>query len=257
MGDEACLVDADVGQSALGLPGTISMKLFRDGKDLKSYRFKRMFFVGDVNPAKRISLMILGTKKMTALCRTEQSATIVDTTGLISGRPGEALKKGKIRAVNPDHIIAIQRGDELEGLLEHFPGMRIHRPGVSGRARVRTVPERASYRRKKLDDYFSNPAVSEFRLLEKEVRFTYRGRNFEPKDRLFPEGTVIGLNHGDETLALGLVAEVEDHAVIFSSPLSSPARVDGVEFGDMSHPGPVHDRYRNQCLQVPGERPFP
>jgi polynucleotide 5'-hydroxyl-kinase GRC3/NOL9 len=235
-GEKACLVDADVGQSTLGLPGTISMKLFKTTNDLRAYRFRKMFFVGDANPSKRIALMIGGTKKMAAACGKDPGVTLVDTTGLISGRAGEALKTGKIRAVGPDHIIALQREGELEPLLGLFSEIHIHRLRVSTRARVRTVSERTAYRRKKLDDYFSKPAVSEFRLLEREAKFTYRGRSCELRSGLFPAGTVAGLNHGDETLALGVVMEVENHAFIFRSPLHSPARVDNVEFGEIIFP---------------------
>ncbi len=240
-GEKVCLVDADVGQSTLGLPGTISMKLFRAAIDVRTYRFRKMFFVGQTNPAKRISLMIKGTMKMATLCGKDSVVTLVDTTGLISGKAGEALKTGKIKAIGPDHIIALQREGELEPLLDHFSEIRIHRLGVSVKARVRTASERAAYRRRKLDDYFSRPAVSDFRLLEREAKFTHRGRSCELRSGLFPEGTVIGLNHDDETLALGLVAEVENHAAIFRSPLSSLKRVDGVEFGDMSLPGKLQD----------------
>jgi polynucleotide 5'-hydroxyl-kinase GRC3/NOL9 len=241
-GEKVCLVDADVGQSTLGLPGTISMKLFKSANDLRTYRFRKMFFAGDVNPSKRIPLMIRGTRKMAALCRKDPAVTLVDTTGLISGKAGEALKTGKIRAIGPDHIIALQREGELEALLDRFPEIRIHRLGVSVKARVRTAPERTAYRRKKLHDYFSNPAVSEFLLLEREAKFTRRGKRCELRSGLFPEGTVIGLNQEGETLALGVVTEVENHAVIFRSPLSSLSGVDGVEFGDMFLPGPTEEK---------------
>lgn len=48
-----CLVDSDVGQSSLGLPGTISMKLFQDEEDIKEFTFERMSFIGTINPAKK------------------------------------------------------------------------------------------------------------------------------------------------------------------------------------------------------------
>src|SRR4030043_1280111 len=48
------VVDADIGQSTLGLPGTISMKVFSHEKDIEQYTFERMFFVGTTNPAKKI-----------------------------------------------------------------------------------------------------------------------------------------------------------------------------------------------------------
>jgi len=46
-----CLVDSDIGQSALGLPGTVSMKCFCLPDDLQNFVFEKMSFIGVVNPA--------------------------------------------------------------------------------------------------------------------------------------------------------------------------------------------------------------
>ncbi len=232
-GLKACLVDADVGQSALGLPGTICMKRFASKGDLEDYRFRRMFFVGDVNPARRISMMIEGTKKMVSACGEDPDVTLIDTSGLISGRAGEALKIGKIKAVNPGHVIALQRENELEALLGLIDSVAIYRVGVSPLAKARKPPERSAYRRQKFEDYFNVQGNSEYRLGREDVNFTYKGRICQLRSGLFPTGTVTGLNNGSETLALGLVIEVEDDALVFRSPLASPAKVKALEFGDI------------------------
>jgi polynucleotide 5'-hydroxyl-kinase GRC3/NOL9 len=232
-GISVCLVDADVGQSALGLPGTISMKRFSLLKDLDVYRFRRMFFVGDVNPAKRISFMIRGTKRMTKACGETADVILVDTTGLISGRVAEVLKIGKIRAVNPRHIIALQRENELESLLGLVTDIRVHRLGVSPMVRGRKAPERSAYRRRKFRDYFNRSGSVKFRVIEKEIKLLYGGKSCDLGSALFPEGTVIGLNRGEETLALGLVIQTGDGFATFRSPLGSLQRVNAVEFGDI------------------------
>jgi polynucleotide 5'-hydroxyl-kinase GRC3/NOL9 len=232
-GISVCLVDADVGQSALGLPGTISMKRFVRGKDLNDYRFRRMFFVGDVNPAKRVPSMIRGTERMTSACGRASGMTLIDTTGLISGRVAEVLKIGKIRAINPRHIVALQRKKELDNLLGLVPDIRVRRLGVSPAAKTRKAAERSAYRRKKFLDYFNRHEGVKFRLKEKEKRLLYKGKSCELRSGLFPEGTLVGLNRGEETLALGLVVETGDGSVTFRSPLASLDRVNAVEFGDI------------------------
>ncbi|NWF51583.1 MAG: hypothetical protein HXY47_00685, partial [Nitrospirae bacterium] len=67
------VVDSDIGQSTLGLPGTITMNVFSEEEDIKDYsvsgRFEKMFFVGSTNPAKKINIMVDGSKKMVELCR--------------------------------------------------------------------------------------------------------------------------------------------------------------------------------------------
>ncbi len=50
MGITVSLVDSDIGQSSLGLPGTISMKVFRDDRDFKRFLFEKMSFCGDRQP---------------------------------------------------------------------------------------------------------------------------------------------------------------------------------------------------------------
>lgn len=46
------LIDADIGQSGIGLPGTISMKVFCDQRDLGDFSYERMTFLGFTNPSR-------------------------------------------------------------------------------------------------------------------------------------------------------------------------------------------------------------
>ena len=68
------LIDADVGQSGIGLPGTISMKVFRDQEDLGDFSSERMTFLGFANPSKVIPLMVAMTRRMTDIGRTGEGA---------------------------------------------------------------------------------------------------------------------------------------------------------------------------------------
>ena len=137
------LVDSDIGQSSLGLPGTISMKIFNKPEEMKIFKPDRIFFTGVFNPAKRVSAMIEGTRRMVDISKARGVKTIlVDTTGLISGEIGVALKIGKIRALKPGQIIALQRYDELEQILSLIKGIRIHRLKVSGFAKKRSREEK-------------------------------------------------------------------------------------------------------------------
>lgn len=229
------LIDSDIGQSSLGLPGTISMKTFRDLKDFEDFRFEKMFFIGSCNPASKIHLMIETTKRMVNICRKSSSEIIlIDTTGLISGGLGKALKIGKIRAVNPEHIIAVQRDYELNHILDLIEGIRIHRIKASRSAKVRSREYRIRYRKKRLDAYFNKTKISEFLITENNAAFFYNNKPFSLKEKDFKKGTLIGLNHNYETLALGLITEITDRAIIFKSPTKSLKGVNRVVFGDIS-----------------------
>ncbi len=148
-----CLIDSDIGQSSLCLPGTISMKIFHDERDTDNFRCEKFSFIGVINPAKRISLILDTVKRITENCRKDSDVTLIDTSGLIDGTVGEALKIGKISAVRPEHIVALQRAEELEHILKLIVNLKIHRINPSDNAKTRTFATRAQYRKKKVDSF--------------------------------------------------------------------------------------------------------
>jgi polynucleotide 5'-hydroxyl-kinase GRC3/NOL9 len=228
------VVDSDVGQSSLGLPGTISMKVLSKEKDVEQYTFQKMFFVGTTNPAKRIPLMIDSTKKMVDAGREKADIIFVDTTGLILGEIGRAVKMGKIRAIEPEHVIALQRHNELEHILRLIEHSVIHRVCVSTAAKCRDRENRMRYRQKKFLDYFDEKSISEFVLHERDARFFDNGKSFGLKSGNFKPGTIIGLNHGDDTMALGVLVEITEESITFKSPIHSLKGVNRVLFGEMT-----------------------
>ncbi|MEW6163336.1 MAG: Clp1/GlmU family protein [Nitrospirota bacterium] len=227
------IVDSDVGQSILGLPGTISMKVFSNERDIENFGFEKMFFVGSTNPAKKIPLVIDGSKRMVGICREKSEITFVDTTGLISGEIGRALKIGKIRAIKPEHIIAIQRHEELEHILKLIEDIHIHRLRASSMAKIRDREDRIKYRRRRFLDYFNETKVSEFLLNQHDVGFFYNGKSLSLRDSDFKDGTIIGLNNND-TIALGIIVEITGDSITFKSPIKSLKGINRVLFGDIA-----------------------
>jgi polynucleotide 5'-hydroxyl-kinase GRC3/NOL9 len=226
------LVDSDIGQSSLGLPGTVSMKSFTDENDLDPYLFERMSFLGTTNPAVIIPTMIETCKRMAEIGRKTSEITLIDTTGLVSGNPGKALKTGKINAIKPEHIIAIRRGAELDHILTPITGMNIYRisPAKAVRARSRTA--RIRYRQKRLEDYF-NRQLFAFTLDEDRAKTFYHALPVSLKEHEFPQGAVIGLNHYKDTVGLGILVECTGGSVSFKSPLKSIKGINKVIFGDI------------------------
>jgi len=232
------LVDSDIGQSTLGLPGTICMKtftpleipVFLTGKDFK---YERMSFIGVFNPAERFPLMIKETERMVNLARKHSEITLVDTTGLVSGEVGKALKIGKIKAIKPEHIIAIERYDELEQILALCEDFRIYRIKASHMAKIRGRESRIRYRKEKFRSYFSDSEMAEF-ILE-DVKFFYAGSPFYYKGiyPTFKKGTLIGLNHNEDTKALGILIELINKSIAFKSPINSLKGVNRVVLGDI------------------------
>lgn len=228
------LIDSDIGQSSLGLPGTISMKVFLDDNDLADFSFERMSFLGFVNPAKVMPLMVAITKRFATIVRREAATVIVDTTGLISGELGKTLKMAKIKALRPAHIVAIQRDDELDHILSGIEAGRVHRLNASPEIKRRSISVRATYRKRKLEKYFRERKLFTGILDGSAVSFFYRGRVFHHEESELPQGAIIGLNRNDSTSALGIIEAVAGTVVNFRSPLRSIKMINRVVCGDMT-----------------------
>lgn len=230
-----CLLDADVGQSSLGLPGTISMKIFASSEDFRAYTYETMCFVGTVNPAKAIALITSTVRRMALECGRKVGPVLVDTTGLVAGEVGAQLKISKIRALEPAVLIALQRERELEHILALASDIPTHRVPVSKSVKKRTLAVRIEYRRRKFEDYFGSHEMSDFLLSSRETPFLYRGKPFSPKHHPVKQKTLLGLNHGDDTVALGILQDVSDKSILFSAPLQSIKSVNRVVFGDLTY----------------------
>ena len=230
-----CLIDADVGQSSLGLPGTICMKPFFNEYDLQSFFYKKMSFVGTINPAKNILNIIATVKRMSDECRDIADISLIDTSGLVAGEIGERLKIGKVGALNPSHIIALQKQIELEHILSLIPGANIHRISLSKDIKATPLSSRLQYRKRKYDDYFHKPEMNDFILYTRDAMFCYKDKLLNGEDRIFTKDTLIGLNSDDNTIALGILQDISDNSITFSSPLISLKQINRVIFGDITY----------------------
>ncbi len=230
------LIDADIGQSGIGLPGTIGMKVFCDQRGLGDFSYERMTFLGFTNPAKVVPLMVAMTRRMAGIGRRRAEIAVVDTTGLISGELGKALKTAKIRAIRPAHIVAIQSGDELEHILTLVGAARIHRLKPSCAVKRRSAPSRRAYRERKLEEYFRERELSEHILDASAMPFFYRGQPFRQGDREMQQGAIIGLNRNNDTIALGIIESAAGATVFFRSPRRSLKGINRVVCGDMAMP---------------------
>jgi len=171
---EVAVVDADPGQSDIGPPTTIAWGHFPSGEAGKNFRTgpgpyewgragwedikaQAIYFVGSTSPAGHLLPTITGTKLTSDAALHKADKVIVDTSGLISGGPGEALKRHKIDILRPDMIVALERERELEYVARHCKGrkgMVLYRlPEVPG-VKVKSALERAEHRRERFREYF-------------------------------------------------------------------------------------------------------
>jgi polynucleotide 5'-kinase involved in rRNA processing len=174
---------------------------------------------------------------------------LVDTTGLIDQGPGFQLKLRKIELLGPRHLVALQRGEELEPLLAVVagrPGLKIHRLEVSPSARVRTPAERARHRADRFAAYFSGahslaldakqlvilaPPGGRSRLKTGSVSPLLQPSVLRREDLI---GLVVGLHDSaNETLGLGVFEELSHDCrhISIRTPLVGAAAIRILQLG--------------------------
>ena len=128
-GKTPVLVDADVGNSTVGPPACVGMRVFRSPADLETLeRPDALHFVGSVTPTRLVLQQVVATAVMAERARELGDVVIIDTTAVASGVAGETLKYHKTELCRPEKVIALQRGEEMEpvvGMLRRFLGAEV------------------------------------------------------------------------------------------------------------------------------------
>ncbi len=218
------LIDADIGQSFLGPPATIGFSLFKSDPDWQLLLSPpEIFFVGSMTPEGHFPIFLGGVKTMlykAALMAPD--VILVDTTGFVLGDMARDLKIKKIDLISPRLILALQRSDELEPILEHYrdnPRLRIFRLPLSDQVKPRSMEERKKYRDDKFQEYFKHSAIRELSV----EKLSIEGEVHDPNGEIIPtewalriNGLLIGLKSPKgETLALALIRNfIEDRKIL-------------------------------------------
>jgi len=240
-GEAASLVDADIGQSSLGLPGTVSMRTFTSPAEIEDFWAERMIFVGTLDPAKNIPAVVESAARMAQLARealvalTGGSGTIiVDTTGLVRGEAGRTLKFAKMRAVGATDAVALERPerkDELEHILNVLEGAVIHRLRASRLAKAKSREARAAFRKRRLRAYFDGAGLLSLPI--RGVECVANDRPFDIRISHVARGAIAGLFRDRETAALGVYLGAEEDRIVLRTPLQSPVGIKKILFGDI------------------------
>jgi polynucleotide 5'-hydroxyl-kinase GRC3/NOL9 len=179
-GLEVGLVDADVGQSTIGPPAAISGGLVAGPIDTPAQvKPAASVFVGSISPVGHLLPCVVGTKRVSQ--RLEQlgaAAIVVDTSGLILGGAGQALKEHKFDLLQPHIVVALQQDQELQHLVHLWQrstaDVSVLRPSPA--VATRTPTERRRYRGQRFAELFRNARVATLRLPRLAWRGTRLGR---------------------------------------------------------------------------------
>jgi len=179
-GMEVAVLDGDVGQNDIGPPATVALGKFeRPVGLLAELRMRDAYFVGDVSPAGHIPEFLVGMARLARRGSEISDVLLVNTPGWISGQ-GRTLQILTAEMLEPSLIIALQRRDELEGILGFFE--KVMRLPVSPHARSRSREERAEIRRLNFARYFENAKRVELDMRKCSVfgKLLGSGREIEP-----------------------------------------------------------------------------
>jgi len=238
------LVDADIGQSFLGPPATIGLSVFKSHPDWEVILSPpEIFFVGSTTPEGHFPIHLKGVKRMLDKASSYGlDVILVDTTGFVSGEAGRELKSRKIDLVGPRFILALQKDDEIESILEQYkenPLYKTYRLPLSEQARPKSMEERRNNRTNKFRDYFKYSAVQELSIEEVQIE----GEVLDPNGAPLPldwalkmNSLLIGLKDGyDETLALGMIRNYFEEKKIIRvfTPLQEIQRVKTIQLSSL------------------------
>lgn len=199
---KAALVDADVGQSQIGPPTTIGMKLFEPasedaaphlpfsghkneanvsqenldaqknrGQEI-NYNADALYFVGALSPQRNLLPILTGTRLMVdAALHAGTDFTVIDTTGYIHDGAAIMLKQQKIDLIRPNHLVCIGRSRELERIVACYTDqnwLKVHYLLPHKSARTKSSEARRRNRKAKFETYFADSELQ--RVSFEEIR---------------------------------------------------------------------------------------
>ena len=163
-GRAVAYLDADLGQKVIGPPTAVTLRQFRTMEDLEPaslFRPDALYFVGATSPQGQLLPLVVGAALMLNRALDDGAdLVVVDTSGLVAGVYGQILKYHKIELLQPDVVIGLQRGEELDpllGIVQRFFSTECVALPVDPEVRSVSVEERARNREEAFRRYFEGP----------------------------------------------------------------------------------------------------
>lgn len=233
-------LDLDMGQSTVGPPTTVAWALIDRGfpgrGELKT---REMAFVGSLSPRGSILPALAGSVRMLQSAAFSCPTVLIDTSGFIEGSDGRIFKQFKIDLLAPDLIIALQRGSELEPVLQGMSHQRhpeILRIPVLPGVRMRSPEDRATWRAARFADYFSTAVEREVPIVDVGFRSTC---DLPDLSNFALINRIVSLRDGyGRDLALGILLEMRrrDGVLLIRTPWDSDTSIATIMLGEAYSP---------------------
>ncbi len=228
VGRTVAYVDADVSQKTVGPPATVGMKHIRSVDDLTFDRLAeadQLGFVGSTSPQDHLLPLVGALARLRDRARAEGAdLVVVDTGGVVGGISGQLVKYYKVDMLEPDLIVALQRGEEMDpvlGVVQRFFGIETATLPVHGGVVPTSVEDRMEQRERQMGRYFAGELH----------RFRVKPTVFMPSlpplfDLLELDRLMVGLSDGaGGYTGVGFLEYVpEDAGLRLISPVAEPPK---------------------------------
>jgi polynucleotide 5'-hydroxyl-kinase GRC3/NOL9 len=218
--DRVAVVDADLGQSEIGPPTTVGLGRIRGPvARLADAECLALEFVGVTSAARALRETALATARLVDRARALGFERIlVDTSGLVAGDFGRALKRLKIDAVRPDLLVLVQRAGECEHIARAYEAAGVPAivrvPALASPVR-RTPTVRRLHRERALGAALAGAAAVE---VGADRLVTTSGELASVTPELV--GTLVAVRAADgAVLGLGWITQVNERTVTIVTPV--------------------------------------
>jgi polynucleotide 5'-kinase involved in rRNA processing len=237
-GRTVAIVDADVGNSTVGPPACVGLKVIRSEDDLAQIDAPdALHFVGTITPSRLVLQQVVATAAIVDKARERADLVILDTSAVISGVAGETLKYHKTELCRPDKVIALQRGSEMEpvvGMLRRFLGVDVTVAGVDPNVHSLSPDERAESRASAFASALA-PPIDRWKVRPTVFAPTLpMGLNLARLDHV-----LVGVqDEGGGCLGLGILSHEEDGLRVMTN---TGEGMKGLRLGSMRLDPETHD----------------
>jgi polynucleotide 5'-hydroxyl-kinase GRC3/NOL9 len=161
LGRSVAYLDADVAQKTVGPPATVGLKMIRSPDDLTLDAMREadaLGFVGSTSTEDHLLPLVGALLRLRDRARADGAdLVVVDTGGEVSGIRAQLVKYYKVDMLEPDLVVGLRRGEELEpvlGVVERFFGIETLAAPVHPDVVLSSVEARMEQRRDSMARYF-------------------------------------------------------------------------------------------------------
>jgi polynucleotide 5'-hydroxyl-kinase GRC3/NOL9 len=202
---KVAFLDGDIGQSDIGPSGTVALAITsKSVTELVDLRLMNAYFIGSTSPIKAIAKTIEGLSIMKSEALDKMvDFVVVNTDGWVSGDAAVRIKTSIVNELNPNIIVGMQVGDELETIISNLKD-QINLIGPSPYLSPRTSDTRKKLREMTYSRYLKHSKLKCYPISHLKIE----PKNAVPKRQEPEKGLLIGLYGTRKFLGIGVLREI-------------------------------------------------